>query len=123
MGTGITGENTMRGRTTRTDDKGVALTGADIAGTGNIGTGRIGAVITGIGGRETGIRRAVTGPAVISGAGILPRPACTLPMSICRASTCTSCSHCNVGREIFGQLALWSVAHAHRSVLYRGRIR
>ena len=123
----------MYGRTARTDGTGaviagmdgtvMALAGAAIVGTGSIGTGLMGADITCMEGGETGITRAVTGLAVITTAGILRRRTCTLPMSICRASTCTSCFHCNDGRGTIARSVLWSVPNAHHSVFYRGRIR
>ena len=95
----------MYGRTARMDGTGMALAGTDIAdtgsigisrrgadtaGTGSIGTGRRGAVIIDMEGGKTGMTRAVACLAVITAAGILPRRTCTLPMSICRASTCVS---------------------------------
>ena len=137
-GTGTTGGDTMRGRTARTDATGLTITGADTAGTVIIGTSRTGAGITGMtggdtsiapagitgmAGGETGITYATTGPDVNTGTGITPRHTCTLPTFTCRASTCTSCSRCNDGREIIGPLAVWSVSHADRTVLYRGRFR
>ena len=49
---------------------------------------------------------------------------CTLlPISICRASTCTLCFRCSDGRAKFGFMTIWRVPHAHRTVFYRGRIR
>ena len=133
MNTGVIGEDTMCGRTVRMDGTGagiagmdgtvMALAGAANAGTDSIGTGRRGAVITGMVTDETGIERAVTALAVITAAGIRRRRTCTLLMSICRASICTSCFHCNDGRGTIARSVLWSVPHAHHSILYRGRIR
>lgn len=123
MNTGLTGEGTTRAHATRTGVTVTAVIGADTTATDTIGNGRMGAVTTGMANGAAGVTGAVKALGVITGAGITPRPMCTLPMSICRASTCTSCFRCSVGREIVRQTAIWSVPHAHRSVFYRGRIR
>ena len=124
MGTGTTGGNIMRARATRTAGTDAAIIGGDIAGTGTTGTGHMGADITDTPGGATGITCAVTALAVNTGPGILRRRTCTLlPISICRASTCTSCFRCSDGRAAFGTTTIWRMPHAHRTVFYRGRIR
>ena len=124
MGTGTTGGGTIRPRVTRTAGTDAAIIGGDIAGMGTTGTGHMGADITDTPGGATGITCAVTALAVNTGPGILRRRTCTLlPISICRASTCTSCFRCSDGRAEFGPMTSWRVPHANRTVFYRGRIR